>query len=46
MEPRRYQIELLNYVMQRNAIIYLPTGAGKTFIAIMALKRFSHQMQE
>ncbi|XP_050325821.1 endoribonuclease dcr-1 isoform X1 [Bactrocera neohumeralis] len=46
MEPRRYQMELLNYVMQRNAIIYLPTGAGKTYIAIMALKRFSHQMQE
>ncbi|XP_036333291.1 endoribonuclease Dicer [Rhagoletis pomonella] len=46
MEPRRYQLELLDYVMHRNAIIYLPTGAGKTYVAIMALKRFSHQMQE
>ncbi|XP_067628454.1 endoribonuclease Dcr-2 isoform X2 [Eurosta solidaginis] len=46
MEARRYQLELLNYVMDRNAIIYLPTGAGKTYVAIMALKRFSHQMQD
>ncbi|XP_053966118.1 endoribonuclease dcr-1 [Anastrepha ludens] len=46
MEPRHYQLDLLNYVMGRNAIIYLPTGAGKTYVAIMALKRFSHQMQE
>ncbi|XP_004529883.1 endoribonuclease dcr-1 [Ceratitis capitata] len=46
MEPRRYQMELLNYVMNRNAVIYLPTGAGKTYVAIMALRQFSHKMQE
>lgn len=46
LQPRQYQLELLNYVCERNAIIYLPTGAGKTFIAILALKHFSSQMKE
>ncbi|XP_065369214.1 endoribonuclease Dcr-2 [Calliphora vicina] len=46
LEPRQYQLEVLNYVCNRNGIIYLPTGAGKTFIAILALKHFSSQLQE
>ncbi|XP_013098531.1 endoribonuclease Dcr-2 [Stomoxys calcitrans] len=44
--PRPYQLDLVDYVHQRNGIIYLPTGAGKTFVAILALKRFAHTLQE
>lgn len=46
MIARPYQLDLADYVQARNGIIYLPTGAGKTFVAILALKRFSHTLQE
>lgn len=46
LQPRGYQLELLEYVEKRNAIIYLPTGAGKTFVAILALKRHSQKLQK
>lgn len=36
--PREYQIELLEEVKQVNTILYLPTGCGKTYIAIMLIK--------
>ncbi|KAL9920963.1 endoribonuclease Dcr-2 [Glossina fuscipes fuscipes] len=45
MKARSYQLELVDYVCQRNGIIYLPTGAGKTFVAILALKRLSASLQ-
>ncbi|KAM7345951.1 endoribonuclease Dcr-2 [Cochliomyia hominivorax] len=45
-QPRQYQLELLNYVCKRNSIIYLPTGSGKTLIAILALKHFSSELQQ
>ncbi|KAH8277764.1 hypothetical protein KR018_005614, partial [Drosophila ironensis] len=44
--PRSYQLQLVDYVTKQNSIIYLPTGAGKTFVAILALKRFSHEMDK
>ena len=37
-EARPYQIELLNKAKQKNSIVYLGTGAGKTFIATMMIK--------
>lgn len=42
---RGYQDEILKICIERNTIIYLPTGAGKTFIAIMALKHFAKDLQ-
>lgn len=38
MSRRAYQEEILELVLKRNTIIFLPTGAGKTYIAIMAIK--------
>jgi endoribonuclease Dicer len=39
--PRPYQEHLMNLVKEENAIIYLPTGSGKTFIAVMLIKEMS-----
>ncbi|EDW72007.2 uncharacterized protein Dwil_GK10670 [Drosophila willistoni] len=41
MQVRSYQSRLVDYLTERNGIVYLPTGAGKTFVAILTLKRFS-----
>lgn len=39
--PRTYQIDLYEIALQRNTIIYLPTGCGKTFIAVMLIRQLS-----
>ena len=39
--PRPYQIDLFEIACKENVIIYLPTGAGKTFIAVMLIKELS-----
>lgn len=44
--PRAYQIDLYEKVVQHNTILYLPTGAGKTYIAIMLLKRLSGDIRK
>ena len=38
---RPYQVELLQQAIQKNSIVYLGTGAGKTFIATMLIKELS-----
>lgn len=45
-KARPYQEQLLEIVMEQNSIIYLPTGAGKTFIALMAIKRMSNDLSK
>ncbi|XP_031624659.1 endoribonuclease Dicer-like [Contarinia nasturtii] len=45
-KSRGYQDEILKSCIQRNTIIYLPTGAGKTYIAIMALKHFAKDLEK
>ena len=40
-QARPYQVELLNQALEQNSIVYLGTGAGKTFIATMMIKELS-----
>ncbi|XP_070162593.1 endoribonuclease Dicer isoform X3 [Polyergus mexicanus] len=44
--PRAYQIDLYEKAVQNNTILYLPTGAGKTYIAVMLLKHFSADIRK
>jgi endoribonuclease Dicer len=43
--PREYQMELLEIVKRKNSILYLPTGSGKTYIAILLIKSMSGSLQ-
>jgi ERCC4-related helicase/dsRNA-specific ribonuclease len=36
--PKDYQVELFNFAKEQNSIIFLETGLGKTYIAIMLIK--------
>lgn len=42
--PRPYQIELFEQCYKQNSIIYLPTGTGKTFIAVLLIKTMSSDL--
>lgn len=44
--PRVYQVELFEIARKENIIVYLPTGAGKTYIAIMLIKELSADIQK
>ena len=43
---RPYQVELLERSLERNTIVCLGTGTGKTFISVMLIKELSHQIRE
>nr|CAH7736058.1 unnamed protein product [Callosobruchus chinensis] len=42
--PRNYQLELMEIAEKQNSIIYLPTGSGKTYIAILVLKQLGRSL--
>ncbi|XP_062563406.1 endoribonuclease Dcr-2-like [Armigeres subalbatus] len=44
--PRDYQRQMKMICMQKNTIIYLPTGAGKTHIALMAIKEMAKDLDK
>ncbi|XP_017049831.1 endoribonuclease Dicer [Drosophila ficusphila] len=46
IKARDYQLRLVDCITKHNGIIYLPTGSGKTFVAILALKRFSQDLDK
>ena len=46
MVPRPYQVELLERAKERNTIVCLGTGTGKTFISVMLIKEMAHQVRE
>ncbi len=45
MQPRPYQVELLKKAVLANSIVFLGTGAGKTFIAVMMIREFGDQLR-
>lgn len=45
-KPRPYQDQILSVCVKKNTIIYLPTGAGKTFIALMAMKYLAKDLDK
>lgn len=42
-QARRYQRELLEHALRRNVIACLPTGAGKTLIAILLIEELARR---
>ncbi|KAK7865819.1 hypothetical protein R5R35_001277 [Gryllus longicercus] len=46
LTPRPYQSQVLDRALVQNTIVFLPTGSGKTFIAVMLIKRLSADIQE
>lgn len=45
-ETRNYQQEIIKRCIEQNSIVYLPTGAGKTYIAIQVIKHFSRDLEK
>ncbi|CAH1790780.1 unnamed protein product [Owenia fusiformis] len=44
--PRSYQEELLDAAIQRNTIVCLGNGSGKTFIGVMLIKELAHEVRQ
>ncbi|XP_031782799.1 endoribonuclease Dicer [Nasonia vitripennis] len=44
-KARPYQIYLYEKTIEQNSILYLPTGSGKTYIAVLLVKRLSGDVQ-
>lgn len=42
---RPYQVELLERAKERNTIVCLGTGTGKTFISVMLIKEHAHEVR-
>nr|AJA90772.1 Dicer-like 3 [Ginkgo biloba] len=42
---RRYQVEILQVAIQKNTIVYLETGCGKTLIAVLLIKEIGHKLK-
>lgn len=40
LKSREYQVELFELAVEKNIILYLPTGSGKTYIATLLIKHF------
>lgn len=45
-EHRPYQQAIIETAIQRNSIVYLPTGAGKSYIAVQVIKHFSLDLEK
>ena len=43
---RPYQVDLLELAKERNTIICLGTGTGKTFISVMLIKEMAYEVRE
>lgn len=43
-EPRPYQVELFNIAKEKNSILVLGTGSGKTLISILLIKELGNSV--
>ena len=43
-EPRDYQLEMLNISKNEDTIVMMPTGSGKTYIAVLLIQHFSYEL--
>lgn len=43
---RNYQAELFQKIKNQNAILFLPTGSGKTLIAVWLIKYLAKELQK
>ena len=39
LEVREYQVEIANFCLNKNSLVVLPTGLGKTIIAVLVAKK-------
>ncbi|CAF2107810.1 unnamed protein product [Rotaria magnacalcarata] len=46
VSARTYQTELMEQAKSENLVICLPTGSGKTYIAVILIKEMSHSIRE
>ncbi|CAF1271794.1 unnamed protein product [Adineta steineri] len=44
--PRSYQTELVEQAKAKNLIVCLPTGSGKTYIAVMLIKEMANEIRK
>jgi endoribonuclease Dicer len=45
LKARPYQLKLLEKCMKKNSIVFLQTGSGKTYIAVMLIKNLSDSIR-
>lgn len=44
-QARPYQQAIIDVCIKRNSIVFLPTGAGKSYIAIQVIRHFSKDIE-
>ncbi|RDD44708.1 Endoribonuclease dcr-1, partial [Trichoplax sp. H2] len=46
LSPRKYQLDLAVIAQERNTIVYLETGSGKTLIAVLVIRQLYRELSK